>query len=76
MMQLRCHYKNPACATKPVRVARLVELWARVQRLFIRSAVRAHQVVTSPDNDHLSLAVAAALEDKFGGWVSPSPIHV
>lgn len=34
------------------------------------------QVVTTPENDHLSLAVAAALEEKFGGWVSPSPIKV
>ncbi|XP_063866172.1 fatty-acid amide hydrolase 2-A-like isoform X2 [Scylla paramamosain] len=34
------------------------------------------QVVTTPGNDHLSLAVAAALEDKFGGWVSPSPVTV
>lgn len=34
------------------------------------------QVVTTPENDHLSLAVAAALEDKFGGWVSPSRVTV
>ncbi|XP_045133069.1 fatty-acid amide hydrolase 2-like isoform X2 [Portunus trituberculatus] len=34
------------------------------------------QIITTPGNDHLSLAVAAALEDKFGGWVSPSPIIV
>ncbi|XP_042214159.1 fatty-acid amide hydrolase 2-like isoform X2 [Homarus americanus] len=34
------------------------------------------QVVTTPGNDHLSLAVARALEEKFGGWVSPSPIKV
>lgn len=34
------------------------------------------QVVATPGNDHLCLAVAAALEEKFGGWVSPSPINV
>lgn len=34
------------------------------------------QILTTPGNDHLSLAVAAALEDKFGGWVSPSPVTV
>ncbi|KAK8398344.1 hypothetical protein O3P69_003909 [Scylla paramamosain] len=34
------------------------------------------QIMTTPGNDHLSLAVAAALEDKFGGWISPSPITI
>ncbi|XP_045103895.1 fatty-acid amide hydrolase 2-B-like isoform X3 [Portunus trituberculatus] len=34
------------------------------------------QVVATPGNDHLSLAVAAALEEEFGGWVSPSPVSV
>ncbi|KAK3860906.1 hypothetical protein Pcinc_033072 [Petrolisthes cinctipes] len=34
------------------------------------------QVVALPENDHLCLAVAEALEKKFGGWVSPSPIAV
>ncbi|XP_038604356.1 LOW QUALITY PROTEIN: fatty-acid amide hydrolase 2 [Tachyglossus aculeatus] len=29
------------------------------------------QVVTTPFNDHLTLAVAQHLEDVFGGWVSP-----
>ena len=29
------------------------------------------QVVAAPYQDHLSLAVARALEEKFGGWVSP-----
>ena len=34
------------------------------------------QVITTPENDHLSLAVAAALEEKFGGWISPSKLNV
>lgn len=29
------------------------------------------QVVASPYNDHLSLAVAMKLEEKFGGWTNP-----
>ncbi|XP_042881034.1 fatty-acid amide hydrolase 2-like [Penaeus japonicus] len=33
------------------------------------------QVVTTPGNDHLSLAVATALEKKFGGWVPPSDLQ-
>ncbi|KAK4299337.1 hypothetical protein Pmani_028379 [Petrolisthes manimaculis] len=34
------------------------------------------QVVALPDDDHLCMAVAEALEKKFGGWISPSPIAV
>lgn len=29
------------------------------------------QVITAPGNDHLSIAVANALEKRFGGWVPP-----
>jgi len=32
------------------------------------------QVIASPLNDHLSIAVAEELEKGFGGWVSPSEI--
>jgi fatty acid amide hydrolase 2 len=32
------------------------------------------QVVAAPGNDHISIAVAAALEDAFGGWVPPPRI--
>lgn len=30
------------------------------------------QVVTSPSNDHLSLAVAREIQRTFGGWIEPS----
>ncbi|XP_047474132.1 fatty-acid amide hydrolase 2-like [Penaeus chinensis] len=33
------------------------------------------QIVTTPGNDHLSLAVATALERKFGGWVPPFEVQ-
>ncbi|XP_063612137.1 fatty-acid amide hydrolase 2-like [Penaeus indicus] len=33
------------------------------------------QIVTTPGNDHLSLAVATALEKKFGGWVPPFEVE-
>ncbi|CAL4069855.1 unnamed protein product, partial [Meganyctiphanes norvegica] len=33
------------------------------------------QVVSTPGNDHLCLAVAKMLEEKFGGWVNPSKIY-
>lgn len=32
------------------------------------------QVVASPFNDHLTLAVASELEKVFGGWVCPSVV--
>jgi fatty acid amide hydrolase 2 len=32
------------------------------------------QVAAAPGNDHLSIAVAMALEDAFGGWVPPPRI--
>ncbi|GFN87654.1 fatty-acid amide hydrolase 2-a [Plakobranchus ocellatus] len=32
------------------------------------------QVVSAPYEDHLSLAVAQALEEKFGGWVNPGSV--
>jgi fatty-acid amide hydrolase 2 len=33
------------------------------------------QIVTTPYNDHLTIAVAAALEKGLGGWVSPGKIE-
>nr|XP_027226722.1 fatty-acid amide hydrolase 2-like [Penaeus vannamei] len=34
------------------------------------------QIVTTPGNDHLSLAVAKVLEKKFGGWVPPFEVQI
>ncbi|XP_050694724.1 fatty-acid amide hydrolase 2-like [Eriocheir sinensis] len=34
------------------------------------------QVISAPGNDHLTIAVARALEEKFGGWVPPCPLQI
>ena len=34
------------------------------------------QIVTTPNNDHLSIGVAELLEKEFGGWVPPFEVKL